>query len=63
MDPDVIVVGGGVVQAGAPFWDPLVAAVEAHVLRPVAVERALNGSHSALAGALEIARSAAGGNA
>lgn len=60
VDPDTVVVGGGVALAGPPFWDPLVGAVDEHVLRPVRVERAALGPDSALCGAVELARSAAG---
>ena len=58
IDPDVVVVGGGVAQSGGAFWGPLRAAVDEHVLRPLTVELASHGSHSALFGALQVARSA-----
>jgi glucokinase len=58
-DPDVIVVGGGVSQAGAALWDPIRARVREHALSPVPVRRALLGADSALAGAVELAWAAA----
>ncbi|BCB91944.1 hypothetical protein Psuf_092570 [Phytohabitans suffuscus] len=59
LDPDVILVGGGVSQAGDAFWEPLRAAVRADVLRHVLVRPALLGPDSALRGALELAADAA----
>ncbi|BCB76632.1 ROK family glucokinase [Phytohabitans flavus] len=61
LDPDVILVGGGVSQSGDAFWEPLRAAVRADVLRHVLVRPALLGPDSALRGALELAADAARG--
>lgn len=58
VDPDVLVVGGGVSQAGEVFWEPVRRAVDEHTFRPVRVERAAHGADSALAGALVLARDA-----
>lgn len=63
VDPDLVVVGGGVALAGPTFWEPLVGMVDQHVLHPTRVEPARHGSDSALMGAVELARTAAGGAA
>lgn len=56
VDPGIVVIGGGVAQAGDHLWGPLLAKVHEHALGPVVVRPAVHGSGSALAGAVELAR-------
>lgn len=56
VDPEIVVVGGGVAQAGSHLWNPLLAKVREHALAPVLVRPALHGPSSAVAGAIELAK-------
>jgi len=55
LDPEAIVVGGGLGSAGGPYWDGLVAATRAHVWSPetraLPIRPAALGADSALLGA------------
>lgn len=59
VDPDLVVVGGGVSLAGPAFWKPLVEAVDGTTMRPVRVSPAAHGADSALVGAMHLAGAAA----
>ena len=59
VDPDIVLIGGGVAQAGEAFWAPLRAATRDNVLRHLEVRPAPLGAHSALRGAVELAREGA----
>ncbi|PZS35841.1 MAG: sugar kinase [Pseudonocardiales bacterium] len=59
LDPDVIVIGGGVSQAGDAFWQPLHAAARFEALHDTAILPSRLGPDSALRGAVELARDAA----
>jgi len=59
LDPDLVIVGGGVAQAGPAFWQPLRQAAQAGALRTPDVRRSGLGATGALRGALELARAAA----
>ncbi|MCP3803235.1 ROK family protein [Allokutzneria sp. A3M-2-11 16] len=59
LDPDLIVIGGGVAQAGAVFWRPLRRAARDNSLCQPSIRRARLGADSALRGAVEFARDAA----
>jgi len=55
VDPDVVVLGGGVAQAGETYWAPLRRALSAGTLRPVPLEATVHGTDSPLVGALVVA--------
>ncbi|GAA0990013.1 ROK family glucokinase [Acrocarpospora macrocephala] len=59
LDPDAIIIGGGVAQAGDAFWHPLHTAARLDALHPTEILPARLGPDSALRGALELARMAA----
>ncbi|MGH3544868.1 MAG: ROK family protein [Mycobacteriales bacterium] len=58
LDPDAVIVGGGVAQAGDAFWLPLRAAARTQAFHSTDVLPARLGADSALRGALELARDA-----
>lgn len=59
IDPDLIVVGGGVSLAGPAFWTPLIEAVAEKAMSRVRIDHATHGADSALWGAFDLARQAA----
>ncbi|MEO5778520.1 MAG: ROK family protein [Arthrobacter oryzae] len=57
LDPEVIVVSGGLADAGAAWWDPMVAAARRELLAPLAgipVHRAKLGNTAAIVGAAHL---------
>lgn len=58
-DPDAVIIGGGVAQAGNAFWAALLRAARFEALHDTIVQPARLGTDSALRGALELARDAA----
>ena len=64
LNPDAVVVGGGVAEAGTVFWEPLRAALDRHTLGPAGdaatVVPAALGCEAGLVGAALLARSAVG---
>lgn len=60
LDPDLVLIGGGVAESGDAFWGPLRQAAQAGTLRMPDLRRASLGANSAMRGALELARDAAG---
>jgi glucokinase len=63
LDPDVVVIGGGVAGAGDLWWEPLRRAFAAEALPPAAprLARAALGTRAGLIGAAELARTAVAG--
>lgn len=58
LDPQALVIGGGVTQLGAMWWDPLLSEIRAHPFPSVAqipVHRAALGQHAAVIGAAALA--------
>ncbi|WP_336276038.1 ROK family protein [Nocardioides sp. B-3] len=63
LDPDVVVVGGGVVNAGDPWWTALIEAAGAELLpslRDAEIVRSAPGGDAALLGAAALARELVG---
>lgn len=58
LDPDLVLIGGGVAESGRAFWDPLRRAAEAETLRMPTLQLAGLRTDSALRGALELATDA-----